>query len=337
MISAPRVLIIRLSSLGDVILTTPVPANIKAACPDSRITVLVKEAFAPVFEGNPDVDDVTRFEERGLWGWMAEIRRRRYDWILDLHDTPRSRLWCALSGAARRVRYDKRAWARRRLVATKTPSSTLAGTVVDRYVEVLPALGVPVVDRRPRLADWSARPDLRVRWAAETGTGPWLVAAPGAAHGTKRWGAERFAEASRRLARELRARIVLVGAPGDLAAGEAVKALLPEASVTIGRTGLADLFHLIGRASLLLTNDSGTMHVGDALGVPTVAVFGPTVEAFGFFPQGPRSRVVQAEGVDCRPCSLHGAERCPQGHFRCMGDVSVDSVLDAARAVLKRP
>lgn len=92
---------------------------------------------------------------------------------------------------------------------------------------------------------------------------------------------------------------------------------------------------LLSRAAVLLCNDSGAMHLGAALGVPTVAVFGPTVEAFGFFPSGEKTAVVQNGGLNCRPCALHGGRRCPQKHFRCMTDVTVDRVVGEARRLLR--
>ena len=331
-----NILVVRLSSLGDVILTTPVFENLKSACPLCRTSVLVKRAFAPVFNGNPFVDDVLVFEDRGLFGWAREIRRRRFDVFLDLHDTIRSRLWGWFSGAGKILRYDKRVRERRRLVRSKVLSPRLAGRVVDRYLETLSVLGVPATTRRPRL--YLDGGTLNPALALKIGEGPFLGVVPGAAHATKRWPPERFAEAADAILSGVcgGGKALILGSAGDRAAAQAVSKRLKSPFVDLtGETNLEDLFRLLARCRLVLTNDSGAMHVAEALDVPTVAVFGPTVEAFGFFPIGPKAAVVQDEGLACRPCHLHGSEVCPLGHFRCMNDISVGRVVDAAREVCK--
>lgn len=330
----PRVLVVRLSSLGDVILTTPVFENLKAGLPGCRTSVLVKAAFAPVFAANPFVDEVLCFEERGFAGWAREIRRRRFDVFLDLHDTLRSRVWGWLSGAARVLRYDKRTWERRRLVRTKRSSPRLEGGVVDRYLEVLSSLGVAVRSRLPRLFPSGA--GIPSSLAARVGKGPFIAVAPGAAHATKRWPPERFAAAADALAEGMSPvpTVLILGSAGDRAAAGAVASVLKAPSVNLaGETSLPEMLHLLSLCRLVLTNDSGCMHAAAAWGVPTVAVFGPTVKEFGFFPAGPQAAVVQVDGLACRPCHLHGGETCPEGHFRCMKDLSAEAVVRAARSI----
>jgi heptosyltransferase II len=335
---SPRVLVIRLSSLGDLILATPVFENLKAA--GARTSVLVKAAFAPVFEGNPFVDEVLVFEERGFLGWAREIRRRLYDAVVDLHGTPRSYGWSWLSGARRALRYDKRARERRLLVLAKRESPRLSGSVVDRYLE---CLDVPTPHRSPKLFP---RPSLPEALEKKIGPGPFVALAPGAAHATKQWPPERFAEsvdkllglASSPLVGKGRGEglVLILGSKSDRPAAEQVASRLGAPSLVLaGETSLPEMFTLLSRCRLALTNDSGAMHAAAALGVPTVAVFGPTVRAFGFFPQGPNTAVVQSEGLYCRPCRLHGSETCPETHFRCMRDLTSDAVVSAALKILK--
>ncbi len=339
---APRkmtILIIRLSSLGDVVLTTPVLAALKAAWPNAHITFLTKGAFAPVFTRHPFIDEIVGFEERGLWGWAGEIRRRKFDLVIDLHDTVRSRVWSLLAGAPSRVRYDKRAADRRRLVWTKRVSPRLSGSVVDRYLETLAELGIPSGDRIPKLylgADERLSEPLEKRLGPMPAGDPRFVAiAPGALHATKQWPAERFAAAADRLA-EGRPVVVLGTRADARAAEEVLKTLTSPAQSFVGQTSLRDMMLILRRCALLLTNDSGAMHVAAALGVPTVALFGPTVKAFGFFPLGAQTAVVEDSGLDCRPCSVHGTKKCPRGHFQCMKNVTVDQVVVAAQALLRK-
>jgi heptosyltransferase-2 len=329
-----QILVVRLSSLGDVILTTPVLAAIKNSWPGTRIAVLTKKAFAPVFEGNPHVGEVLLFEERGLRGWAMEIRRRRFDVVVDLHDTFRSRIWSFASGASHRMRYDKRAAARRQLVWFKKESPRLNGSIVDRYGETLAPFGIALVDKSPRLY-FRSEGRLSEEGEHRLGPGPFLALAPGALHATKRWMPDRFAEAAHRLSRQTGYPIVLVGSSTDIPAAEAVvQALAAPFLNLVGKTSLREMMDVLRKSALLLTNDSGAMHVGAALSLPTVALFGPTVKAFGFFPTGGHTRVLEVPSLECRPCSLHGSKMCPRGHFQCMADISVDQVVSAATALL---
>ncbi len=333
-----NILVIRLSSLGDVILTTPLLASIKAARPESRVSVLVKKAFADVFLGHPAVDEILIFEERGLFGWLGEIRRRRFDVCLDLHDNLRSAVWRTFSGAKRTVRYDKRTDERRILVRSKTSSPRLEPPVKERYLECLAVLGIPVKERRTSLhVAGAAR--LPEDWLREFGDAPLIGVAPGAAHATKRWLPERFAAAADSLAEKISGRVILLGTPSDDGpVREVLEYLKTPAQNFVGRTSLKEFMLLIRRCAVLLTNDSGAMHVAAAQGVPTAAVFGPTVRDFGFFPEEDCAEAVEIGELYCRPCSLHGTERCPEGHFRCMREISTKQVLDAAeRALAKTP
>jgi heptosyltransferase-2 len=329
--------VVRLSSLGDAVLAEPVFRAVKSARPGARTLLLVKRAFAGIYEGHPAVDEVWVFEDRGFWGWLAEMRRRRLDLFLDLHGTWRSVLWGFLSGASVRARYDKAVWPRRALVWFKRTSPALGRLVTDRYLEAAERSGIRASARRPRLpalADES--------WRRRLGPGPLLAVAPGAQHATKRWPADRFAAAADELAARWPpdggpVRVVVLGGPDDAAAaGDVLASLKTPALDLAGRTSVRDLRAVLPLCGLLLTNDSGAMHLAGALSVPTVAVFGSTVREFGFFPADPTAEVVQAEGLECRPCALHGRETCPRGHWRCLRDVAVRDVVEAGLRALAR-
>jgi heptosyltransferase-2 len=177
-----------------------------------------------------------------------------------------------------------------------------------------------------------------VEFLLSQGIGPQdklLALAPGAAHTTKRWPEENLAALLGRLARPGR-RFLFVGDARDAEAAARILVLAGEAGrgavIAAGRTDFPRLAALLHRCQGLVTNDSGPMHVAAALGVPLVALFGPTVREFGFFPRGPRSRVMEA-ALACRPCSVHGAELCPLGHHDCMRKLTppdVAAVLEEA-------
>jgi heptosyltransferase-2 len=152
--------------------------------------------------------------------------------------------------------------------------------------------------------------------------------APGSIWGTKRWPG--YGD----LARLLPGRIVVVGGPADQAEAEAVIEGAPDrVASAAGALGLRTTAALLERAAVLVSNDSAPLHLASAVGTPTVAVFGPTVPAFGFGPRG-RALVVERYDLPCRPCSPHGPARCPLGHHRCMRDIPAATVRDAVRALL---
>jgi heptosyltransferase-2 len=162
---------------------------------------------------------------------------------------------------------------------------------------------------------------------------PLIAVAPGSIWATKRW---RFYP---ELARELDrlGRIVVVGGPGDGAyAREISQATHGSAIDATGQLSLLASAALIARASVLVTNDSAPLHLASAMNTPTVAIFGPTVTAFGFGPLASRRAVMEVQGLECRPCSSHGPMTCPLGHFRCMLDLGPERVLAAVREIMER-
>ena len=155
---------------------------------------------------------------------------------------------------------------------------------------------------------------------------------PGSVWNTKRWLPERFAELCVRL-RADGLIPVLIGGAEDKALGARIAQDGGALDLT-GKTDLEELKALMGRLSVFVTNDSGPMHLAAAAGVPVVAIFGATTRELGFFPYGPGHRVVEVD-LACRPCGLHGASKCPEGHFLCMRLLTVDQVHGACRDVLK--
>jgi heptosyltransferase II len=166
------------------------------------------------------------------------------------------------------------------------------------------------------------------RWLAEARVRRGFVAlAPGSIWGTKRWPG--FEELAARLGS-----VVVVGGPDDRALGDAVAAAGGAGSANAaGAMPLRASAALLARASVLVTNDSAPLHLATAVGTPIVAVFGPTVPAFGFGPRGARDALLEVEGLTCRPCSLHGPQVCPLSHHRCMREISVEAVVRAVGEV----
>jgi heptosyltransferase-2 len=331
-----KVLVIRFSSLGDVVLATAVPRRIKAAWPEATVDVLTRQEFTGVFAGNPAVSTIRSFsrERASFSGAVKGVRAADYDVIVDLQDNLKSWFVRLLAVGKRVTAVQKRSWERRSLVWWKKKSPVLERErVLDRYLAALAPLGIAPGEAETELFLGPAPAFL----AENNLTGKRLLGiAPGAKHATKRWTPQGFADAANRLA-EAGTTAVLLGGADDRGAAEAVRARLTVPTIDLtGRTDLEGLKHVVSRLSLLLTNDSGLMHVAEAFRVPLVAVFGPTVREFGFAPYRSRSALAQNNALDCRPCSLHGTETCPLGHHKCMNDVTADVVAAAAQAVVNR-
>lgn len=334
--SAPRVLLVRFSSIGDILLTTPLIRALRARHPGARIDALTKERFAPLLADNPHLDAVLApAEGESLTALAARLRPARYTHHLDLHGSLRSRqLRVLLPGRWRG--YDKHRLARGFLVLTRR-NYYPAGTppVPERYFEAAEGLDVRPDGGPPEFGLGAAAFAEADAFLAqrETAPGRELIAlAPGAAHMTKRWPLEHW----KALARELGAagkRVVVVGGPEDVAAAEEVARASPAAVVAAGKFGLQGTGALLARASALISGDTGVMHMATGVGTPVVALFGPTVEAFGFFPYRAHATVVERE-LPCRPCSRMGGPACPLGHHACLREIGPEAVA-AALATLE--
>lgn len=337
---ARRVLVLQTSFLGDSLLTLPLLRRLKESLPGAKLSVLTLPKHADVFRGSQWVDSVILDDKRGIhggvagpWRIAAELKKQDFDLAVIPHRSFRSALVAWLAGIPRRVGFAASAgrflltdtvpfaWLTHDLERNLALARPLGGDATPasgeaRYIEP----GVPSAALTKVLADAGLTTGLRLAGIHA-----------GAAWETKRWLPERYAELCRRLKAD-GLTPVLVGGPGDAALG-AELAKASGAVDLVGKTDLADLKALMGRLSLFVTNDSGPMHLAAAAGVPVVGIFGATTRELGFFPYGAGHRVVEAE-LACRPCGLHGAKSCPEGHFLCMRLLTVDQVHAACRSAL---
>jgi heptosyltransferase-2 len=322
----------------------PLARDLKSILPDCRVTVLTLPQSAALFCDSPHVDEVVLDDKRGLhrgprgtWRLARDLRRRKFDLALIPHRSLRSALLARLAGIPRRI--GSSASAGRWLLTEAVPFTWLMHDL-ERNLALLQPLK-PDIRPRPDESVFVAKDGkatqtiaIRLRDAGVAPEEPLVGLHPGSVWATKRWLPERFAA----LARGLRAaglRAVLVGGEGDR---ELCGAVARESGALdwAGRTDLMELKALMGRMALFVTNDSGPMHMATGMGVPTLAIFGPTTRELGFFPYGAGHRVVE-QSLACRPCSLHGTKTCPAGHFLCMRLITAEEVLAQARAMLRVP
>jgi lipopolysaccharide heptosyltransferase II len=330
-VASPRILLVRFSSLGDVLLMTPLIRVLRARHPAATITALTKQVWAPLLSANPNLDQVVAITPgQSLVPLARAVRGAHFTHRLDLHASVRTRVLRLLVPGAWHG-YDGRRRERRALIRQHQDLYRDQVPVAERYFEAAASLDVRP-DGRPAELHTSPAAEARAEdWLARSGLEselPLVALSPGAAHATKRWPVRHWSA----LAAGLTARgfgVVVVGGTGDrVAAAEIAAAAGGPAASAAGELDLQASGALLRRMRAVVAGDSGPMHLATAVGTPVVALFGPTVEAFGFFPYRARATVLQLP-LPCRPCSSKGGPRCPLGHHRCLEEILPDHALTA--------
>ena len=333
------VLVVRLSSLGDVLFAVPAVQALIDSGRAGRVSWLVEDRAAAVLRLVPGLHEVVVFPRQRPVAWPAHAARllaRRDDVVLDLQGTLKTRVQLLCLHPRRTIGFDAslaREGAQRAYDRRVSPRG--ARHRVLQALQLVAALGVavPRVPQRPRLvlAD-DARGRVAAQLATLPGDGPLVVLHPGtSAFGElKRWAPERFAELGRELAARHGARLVVTGGPAESGLVDSVRRALHGPSLAPERAGLGDLAALLSMASLVVAADSLPLHLANALGTPVVGLYGPKDPAVTG-PAFDRSAVVRA-GVGCSPCTLR---RCRDRI--CMERLEVSAVADAAARLLAEP
>jgi len=319
-----RILLLRFSSMGDVVLLSALVEALHQREEDSEVWLVTKEAYAPLYRDDPRVERVLTLREGG--SGLLDLRRRLqqvdFDLILDAHGSLRSRVLAFGLSPAPLRRIAKDTLDRLLFLKARVRGAHLERTQVDRYLALADAEGSGV---RPRIVL-----DAADRAAAERFLGdaeaPLLAVAPGARHRPKQWPLQRYGELVRRLLARGGGEVVLVGSPTEQALCEELAAAFPSrVHIAAGRMGLRETAAVLERSRLLVGNDSGLVHLAEAVGTPAVVIYGPTSREFGYFPLDPRSRVVENE-LPCRPCSRNGARPCRLKEQLCLTLTTVERV-----------
>jgi len=324
-----RVLIVRFSSIGDVLLTTPLVRALRRRHPDAELVFVTKRAMFPLVSDNPHLTLVAALEPgEGVTHLAGRLRALAPTHGLDLHGSLRSVALRALV-RARWAGYRKRKLARTLLVATKVDAYGTPTPVPERYFEAARRLDVNPDGGAPEFHLGPAARDRVASWLEERGlaTAPLVALAPGAAHATKRWAVRHWIELIDRLGAQGLQPVVL-GGPGD----RGIAQQLPAPSAA-GEFSLQETGALLARSRVVVSGDTGVMHMATGVGAPVVALFGPTVEQFGFFPYRAPHTVLQHD-LACRPCSSMGSARCPHGHHRCLESIAAAAVAGAVQQLV---
>ncbi|OGU27228.1 MAG: lipopolysaccharide heptosyltransferase II [Ignavibacteria bacterium GWA2_54_16] len=343
-----KTLVIRFSSIGDIVLTSPLLRVLRARFPKSQIDFVTRTEFAELIRSNQNVNRTFEFDAAGgfeaLQRLKKTIREERYDLLVDLHDSLRSKYLRSIRGP-KRVVVDKRILERSMLVKFKKNVFRGVVSVVDRYIETLKDFGIENDQKGLELHI----PD-EVLFGVSGKLAPLklnrfekvVALCPGARHFTKRWPAERFARVGSAFVQKLDAKVLLFGGAADEPLCRQIawelnnQAGTDRASSFAGHLGLLETAAAMQYCDVVITNDTGLMHIAAAMRRKIVAIFGSTVKEFGFSPYDPSAVVVERPGLPCRPCSHIGRSECPERHFKCMTEIDPESVFLRARELSER-
>ena len=330
-----RVLLIRLSSLGDVLLAEPVVRALRREDPGTRTVLLTRSGYGGLFEAHPDLDSVWTLEDSGgLPALRRRVREGDFDLVVDLHRSLRSRILTLFPGIP--VRRYRSHLVRRALSTARRPFKRRmpVAPVVDRYLEAAGVVIAPGPGRWPRLY---LEEEMRIagRERVETfeqGSRGVVALLPGARHAPKRWPAGHHA----RLALDLEQRgwaPVVVPPPDDPGTRRTVEEAAAGLPMVEGLDRPEMLGAFLAGCSGAVCNDSGPMHLAAAAGIPVVGLFGPTSPELGFAPMGTRAAFVHL-GLYCSPCSRHGARPCYREKRFCMEELAPERVLEALEGLM---
>ncbi len=339
-----NIVVIQTAFLGDLILTLPLVQSLKRNLSPEAIDVVVVPSAAGLLAGHPAVNAVIPYDKRGsdsgLQGILRQagrLRRNRYDLAVVPHRSLRSAGLVWLAKIPRRIGFDTSS---ARWLYTDVVTYAANEHEVVRNAKLLEPLGFKVTGKElPSLYPSAEDRSVAERFLSSNGmaaAGNLIAIAPGTIWNTKRWLPERYAELAKRLVGDGLA-VVLLGGGDDRELCERIKNDVASGRIvsSAGKLSLLQSASLLQRCRLLISNDSAPMHIAVAVRTPVIAIFGATVPEFGFAPCGERDVVIEAKGLACRPCSIHGGDQCPIGTFDCMTAISGDEVYRRAVESIK--
>lgn len=330
-----RILIIHTAFIGDIVLSTPLIKKIKDTYPDSDITYVTTPSGEAILKNNPHLNNIIVYDKRGehkgisgVWQLGKRLRYENFNMVVTPHRYLRSSILSWLSRSpirkgydissgsclfTEKIKYDRTKHEVEKLLSFVAPENK------KRYeIELYP--GEKEKMKGDNLWKENLLEDKKV-----------VVLAPGSKWFTKQWPVEYFNKLAESLKKLSNVRLIVVGGKDEIN--------LPIEKENIidmrGKTSLLELADILSRADVVVTNDSSPIHIASAFKKPRIfALFGPTIEKFGFFPWSLNSKVFQIDGLKCRPCGIHGGESCPEKHFKCMREILPEEVFNEIKEYL---
>ena len=326
-IDCKHILIVRLSSLGDVLLTTPLIRSLKKQNPTLQIDFLVRSEYSDLLKSNPYLSTIHLFSREDIENKKLKIKliEMKYDCIIDLQNNLRSKLFLNnLTGEV--LTFNKKRFEKVLLVHLKINLLREAQQIPTRYAETIPDFKL---DNEG--LDLFLPENISSRITEKRNV---IGLCPGARHFTKRWQKENFIALGKTLI-ENGFSVTLFGGKNDRQLCEELSKTIPGSFDLSTDDDILQLAKDMQQCDAIVCNDSGLMHAACAVKVPVVAIYGSTVREFGFTPYGCKNIILENNSLTCRPCSHIGKKKCPQKHFRCMLELTPQQAFESINKVLK--
>ncbi|MEI6638316.1 MAG: glycosyltransferase family 9 protein [Chlorobium sp.] len=325
-----KILVIRLSSIGDITLTTPLVRHLATAYPDAQIDYCTKSPFVSLLVSNPRISTTYTTDHPPVGN---------YDLVVDLQNNFRSKAIVRSLNSVRTVRYRKENWKKWLLVHFKLDFYGFYRSVVERYGDSLPEICISPGDQQGCELYLSSE---ELSYAAPYFQIPQktLALCFGAKHFTKRYPPKLFAALVSILLKNELLQIVLLGGIEDAPQATELMNSLPDTcrSRVVNLAGSCTLMQsaaILSRSDAVLCNDTGLMHIASSFGKKLFVLFGSSSQAFGFLPWNTPYELFEIEGLHCKPCSHIGRDHCPKAHFRCMNDLLPGAIAEHIHSYLK--
>ena len=316
-----KFLVIRFSSIGDIVLTTPVVRGLKKQVPNAEIHYLTKPQFKSLLENNPYIDKVHVLKS-SFSKMIEELRDERFDYVIDLHHNLRTfrvkNKLKLLSFSFDKLNYEK--WLYVNFKINKLPNIH----IVDRYLKTLSLFDI-VNDEQGLDYFIPEKDEVMLSDFPEIFRNGYIALVIGAFHNTKRLTSEKIIS----ICKKADLPVILLGGPENRDEAEKIKSEIGEKSYNAcGIYNINQSASLVKQCNVILTPDTGLMHIASSFKKKIVSILGNTVPEFGMYPYHPHSEsaIFEIKGLKCRPCSKIGFKECPKKHFKCINDMNEDVI-----------
>jgi ADP-heptose:LPS heptosyltransferase len=325
----PKVLLLRFSSIGDIVLTSPIIRCLKAQVNDIEIHFLTKQSFASILTTNPDVTKVFTIQKK-VAEVLSLLKKENYDYIIDLHHNFRTKqvIWSLQKPSKSFPKLNFKKWLLVQLKINQMP----VVHIVDRYFKAAAHFSV-FNDLKGLDFFIPGKDEVKLHELPENLSKGFIALVIGAQHFTKRMPNDKIID----LCSKLPLPVVLIGGKEDVTNANLIEqALGNKVHNACGKYNLFQSASIIRQSSLVISHDTGMMHIAAAFNKKIISVWGNTVPEFGMYPYMPahieNSFVAEVKNLSCRPCSKIGKTSCPKGHFKCMNDLNTNVILEQALA-----
>ncbi len=336
-----KILVFRLSSIGDIILTSALIRCLRNTFPSAQIDFVIKKQFIQLVEHNPHINNVYVVDKNegfaGLKRLKQTIAHNKYDVFLDIHKNMRSMFIKTGSRANTVLTFKKRVLKRTLLTAFGIDTFKTITPTYMKYIEAAKSIGVSYDGNGteifiPQKDIISVQQILQEHAITKH---DYVVLCPGASFKNKQWLPERFAELASRIIQNQNINVVLIGGKAEQ---DICKMILETAGNRVldlsGRLSLMESGAVLSMAKTIVSNDTGMLLMAEALKIPVVGIYGPTARQFGFYPILEKSRWVEVD-IPCRPCTKMGKNTCPKKHWKCMRLITTNMVYDSVLPLIK--